>query len=219
MTSPPLDDEGDATLTPARQLLLRALSGVLGLTAPDPRYLRLIAPGDTPGAEAQWAKESDCMLVALGVEELVYVLPVRGPYVGGSAPELIEKRAGGSPMFPNGAVRLPTLEAPPQAGDLLWYGQSPAAPFEHVEHVTGVRWPGPATLSEALHMNALVSMQVNCVAGGERTPAGLETVEAVTRTLVWNGHAYVDHGTGRPVIGVVDADLLAERYPLRDAST
>jgi hypothetical protein len=40
---------------------------------------------------------------------------------------------------------------------------------------------------------------------------GVETVQAVTRELRWNGSAFIDQATARPIIGIIDCDLLAER--------
>ena len=53
------------------------------------------------------------------------------------------------------------------------------------------------------------------MAGGERDARGAEEVRRVARTLAWEGGRLVDRGTGRPVVGVVDCDLLAARLGVR----
>ena len=82
------------------------------------------------------------------------------------------------------------------------------------------------TRVENIYIDAEVTeddtLTVTCVAGGERTtanapPVGRECVGLVKRTLDWTGKAWTDRANGRPVIGVVDFDLMSARYPARAA--
>lgn len=184
-----------------RDAVVAAARSIVGLTDPDPRLLSLVAPADTPERQAQIAKTSLCMLVTLGIEEAVFEVPPRPPYIEGTAPRLLEARAQGYPWAPGGALRLATLEAPPQLGDSVWYGKGPGGP-EHAELVNGVE------ITEA-------GIAAECIAGGERDGAHHETVAVVERSWRWNGHQWVDLGTGRPIIAVLDADALAGLYGLR----
>jgi hypothetical protein len=185
---------------------VQVLRGTIGLATPDPRYLKIATPGDTAERAAAIARgSSECILVALGGQELAWDLPARPAYVPASAPRILEDRTGGTPMHPQGAMRLATLEAPPRPGDAVWYGESATLKAEHVEHVIAAEVTEDDTLT------------VTCVAGGERTtanapPVGRECVGLVKRTLDWTGKAWTDRANGRPVIGVVDFDLMCERY-------
>ena len=200
MTTP--YDASQYTISEVRQRVLAVLQSIVGLTANDDEYLQLIDPGDPRQKEQGWAKASDCMLVALGVQDRVFDLPPRGPYVPGSAPRLLEQRAGGSPMSPALAFRVPGSAADsPTFGDLLWWGQSGSA-CEHVEHLVAIG----ATSTE---------FRIEAVAGGERTPAGVETILRVVRTVEFRSGRWVDTQNGRPLVGFVDADLLAARFSLR----
>ena len=210
------DGAAPATLSPARQGFLVVLAALVGLNATDDEYLTLIAPADTKAVEQAWAKESDCILVALGAQERFFVVkPPRVKYIGGTAPFIMEKRVGGTPMAPAGAMRRATLTSLPGLADGVWYGKSAAVNSEHFEHVTALR---------KLNDEG-TSYEADVVAGGERVlpgeesdyegaPAGTECVKTLTRTWNWNGHAWVDKATSRPIIGVVDCDLLAEHLGL-----
>lgn len=206
------DEPGPGTQPSVRQGFAEVLLGLVGLTAPAEAYLRLVDPAGPPAEQREVAKESDCILVALGAEELFFACSRDQPYANGSAPRLLEERAGGSPMHPGGAMRLVTLARPPGLGDAAWYGAAPGGAPEHVEHVVAVRWPGPATL------------EIDVVAGGERVlpteaaelgAAGAETVKKLTRILDWDGHRFVDRRPRRPVIGLVDCEDLAARLGVR----
>jgi len=190
-------------VTPAREAVIAAARAVLGLTAPGAAYLTLVDPAGDPAHQAQVATLSGCMLVALAVQDAVFSLSARVPYVPGSAPRLLTERAGGSPLAPRGACRLATTSCPPQPGDLLWYGAHGPA-VEHVEHALEVELLSNGDLA------------VTCVAGGQRTAEGREAVAEVARTLTWRGGAWVDVETGRPVLAVLDADRLAQRHGLRE---
>jgi hypothetical protein len=181
------------------------LLGLVGMTAPAEAYLQLVDPAGPAAERRAVADESDCILVALGAEELFFDCDRTTAYVNGSAPRLLEARAGGSPMAPGGALRLATKTHPPALADALWWGGVPGFP-EHVEHVVAVRYPAPLADPDLL--------EVDVVAGGERK-GGKETVEKLTRTLRWDGKRYVDPATRRPVIGVVDCELLAARLGVR----
>jgi hypothetical protein len=209
-------DACDATLTPARLAVVAYARSIVGLTAPDDAYLALVAPGDAAGRQKKVADESDCMLVCLGIQEAVFVVPARAPYIDGSAPSLLEKRAGGYPWAPAGALRLATHEAPPRPGDAVWWGKGPGGP-EHVETVVASD-VGSVVDSAQMPSTMLVTM----IAGGERMKdgplVGHETVATVERTLEWDGHGWVDPVTKRRVLCVLDADLMEQRFGLRGAA-
>ena len=131
----------DDPLSPVRQAIIDACDAVAGLTAPDPAYLALVAPGDAPERQAQIASESDCGLVLLGIQERALDVPARGAYRESSAFELVYERAQGNPWKPEGAVRVPTLDAPPQPGDGLIWGPSSSA-VAHMEHAVDTSFVG-----------------------------------------------------------------------------
>ena len=108
-----MSDCAEVTLTPARLAVVAFALSIVGLTAPADAYLALVAPGDAESRQKQVADESDCMLVGLGIEEAVFLVPPRAPYVEGSAPRLLEARAKGYPWAPDGALRPVTPDAPP----------------------------------------------------------------------------------------------------------
>ena len=182
-----------------RQALVDAATSVVGWTAPDDDYLNLIDPGDPTVRQRSVAGESDCGLVALGIQEIVFDLPARGPYVNGSTFNLIYTRACGNPWAPGGAMRLATLDAPPQLGDVVVYGDVPGP--AHMEHVV------EATVNVA-------SMSLKCVAGGEKKGA-FETVAVMERELTWGGSHWIDNANKRQIVGVVDAEILASMYTMK----
>jgi hypothetical protein len=195
-----------------RQALIDAANSVVGWMAPSSvtddsaaNYLNLIDPGDPTPRQRSVAEASDCGLVALGIEEIVFDLPARAPYRDGSAFPLVYNRACGNPWTPGGALRLATLDAPPQPGDVVEYGNGPApgnAPA-HMEHVIAA-------------VVSIASMTLTCVAGGERKN-GLETVAITERELTWKGSHWVDNANGRPIIGIVDAEILAGMYSMKNS--
>jgi hypothetical protein len=113
-------------------------------------------------------------------------------------------RACGNPWAPGGAFRLATLDAPPQLGDVVEYGPAPSgSPPAHMETVIDAS-SGVNTLS------------LICVAGGERVN-NLETIKIMKRTFTWGGAHWIDDQNKRPIIGIVDVELLATMYPLKAA--
>lgn len=189
-------------MTDPRQTLVDAANSVTGWTAPDDNFLNLIAPGDSSDRQKQIAKESDCGLTVLGIEEIVFDVPARGPYKDASAFQLVYTRACGNPWAPGGAFRLASLDAPPQLGDVVEYDNGPSGAPAHMEHVIDV------TVNDK-------SMSLTCVAGGEKTGA-LETVKVMKRELTWKG-VWTDNANGRPIIGIVDAEILASMYSMKSA--
>ena len=194
--------------SPVRLAAVTFMRSIVGYTAPSREYCELIAPADTPAKQEAISVESGCMQVELAKQDFLFVLPPREPYVNGSAPELLERRCKGSPMAPGGALRLATLENPPQPGDGIWYGKGPGGP-EHVDTCMGGEWvEGGVCLIPA-------------IAGGAETTDEhgrlRQTIAAHTRRMHWNGHRWMDNSTGRPIIGVLDLDLLAQMYDVRAA--
>lgn len=185
-----------------RQALVDAANSVIGWITPNDNYLNLIDPGDPTVRQRTVAEESDCGLVTLGIEEIVFNVPVRGPYKDSTAFNLVYTRACGNPWAPGGAMRLATLDAPPQPGDVVVYGPAPNnSPPAHMEHVTD------ATVNVS-------SMSLTCAAGGEKS-GGLETVAKMKRELTWKGSHWIDNANGRPIIGIVDAEILASMYSMK----
>jgi len=184
-----------------RQALADAANSVVGWISPNDNYLNLIDPGDPTPRQRSVAEESDCGLVALGIEEIVFDFPTRAPYKDGSAFQLVYTRACGNPWAPGGAFRLATFDEPPQVGDLIEYGPGPSGAPAHMEHIV------EATVNDT-------SLSLVCVAGGERNE-GSETVALMSRELTWNNSHWVDNANGRSVIGVVDAEILASMYPMK----
>jgi len=195
-----------------RTALVQAALGAVNLTAPDARFLALIAPGDDEARRKQVAHESCCYLVALGIQELALNVDARGPYRDGYAPALLWGRAGGTPWQPDGAVRRVTAFAPPGVGDLLVWGTSGTYPA-HVEHVVGTSGVGIPQSGGA--EGAPVTFEV--VAGGERTaaPSKLETVRTLSRQCVWRSGSFVHLATSRKLLAVVCAERLTARYGVR----
>jgi hypothetical protein len=194
------------TMLDPRAAVVVVARACVGWTRPDPRLGALVAPTDTPERQIAIEAESLCMLTALGIEEAALEVEREpGPYRNGSAPQQLERRAGGTPWHPGGAIRVPTLAEPPDYGDAVWYGPGPGGP-EHVEHVV-----------EASEVVGGVVV-LTCVAGGERDAAGAETVKLVRRLLTWRGTRWLDLATGRPAEAVIDAALLGGMYPPREVA-
>jgi hypothetical protein len=194
------------SLSPARLAVLSAARDLVDATAPDPAYLDAIAPTDPPERQLEVAKESGCILISMAVLRAAFQLEDPEPYKDGSAPGRLEKIAQGVPWGSfGGAFRAATLATPPQPGDLVWYDKGGPSYPQHVETICEV------SLSELL--------RIACIAGGERDGAGNETVRVVQRALHWDGGHWTDIANGRPVMAVIDADLLAGMYALREAAS
>jgi len=99
-----------------RDAVLAALDSVVDWTSPDQRYLDLVSPGNSRAQQLADAAKSDCIYVALGVEEMVWDVP---PHESPAPQVTLERRAGGAPMAPGGAMRRASFEAPPQAADAV----------------------------------------------------------------------------------------------------
>lgn len=192
-------------MSDARDAFVDAARGMAGLTDPDPRLGTLVDPAGSPAHQVQIERLSLCMLAYRGLLCRVLAIPdvlaeTDRPYVPGSIPRILASILASAP----GARRPATLDAPPQLGDALCYG----AANGHPEHVD-------ACLVEA-EGDSEGAIVATCVAGGQRDAAGHETIARVDRDLVWDGRRWVDQGTGRPVLWILDADALAERYGLRE---
>lgn len=211
-------------LSPARSSVLSLASGLVGLTAPDPAFLQLIAPCEVRAGDlrraAEMARESDCALVYLGLARAAFGAPEQGLYHDGKAFELIYALAGGSPWKPGGACRIPTFAAPPLLADALIWGENGPAHPAHVDAcVETVEEPDPYSSS------APPTLGLGVIAGGQRWTAkeatdglcepgqvGRETVKRLERALRWDGHGWVDRDNGRRLLACIGADEMAERY-------
>jgi len=197
-----ISPQTEETMSTARDNVVTFARSKVGLKAPNPDYLSLVAPGDAPARQLEIAKASDCGLVLLGIEEGVFVIPPRGEYKDGSAFELAYTRAGGNPWVPGGAFVLPTGVIVPADGDGVVYGNAGSSPA-HMETVLTSRLSG-------------LRLMLTCVAGGERDSDGNESVVIMTRNFSWGGVHWIDLATSRPIIGIIDADKMAEKYGLID---
>lgn len=188
-------------MTP-REALIAAASALVGATYPADAYLDAVAPTDTAARRLEIGRESGCALVLLGIQEAAFDVPPRLPYRDGSAFALVWDRARGMPWRPGGAVRLCTLDSPPEPGDAVSYAASPGA-VGHVDAcVTSADLDGDVC-------------RISAVAGGQRAANGAETVALVNRTLRWAGHAWRDVDNGREVQAAV---MLGDMYPVREAA-
>ena len=201
----------------SRATVVDAALGLVGLTYPADAYLAAVAPAEVAAGNLARAREmgrqSDCALLWIGgIAVGVFGAEAR-PYRDTTAFQVVYELAGGpcaSPWHLAGAVRRPTLESPPQLGDGLVWGASAGA----VAHVDA------AVVDLELDGDVCA---LSVVAGGQRDGAGNETVKRLPRTIRWVpyslaagrsiGPHWVDTTNGRPLLAVLDADLMAERYP------
>ena len=203
----------------SREDYASVLRDLAGLTSPDPKYLRIATPGDTLARAKLIADESSgCLLVGLGAQEAHWQvgtgerqIPPRPAYIPSSAPATLERRSGGTPMHPQGAMRLATGATPPDVGDGVWYGRSTKTPEEHFEHVASTERDGD-------------TIRATKVAGGERIlpgeddedrKVGAETIKVMDRTWDLRVDRWFDRDTDREIIGVVDYELMCERYDVQ----
>lgn len=195
-------------LSPARAAVVAYAESTVGWTAPDPRYLQLVAPAETRAGDVHAAiavaLASDCILVRMGLEEAVYQVPDRARYVFGSAGTLIMHRDAKAGVY----VPNPTSLTP---GDGLHWAANGTAWPEHFETVVGVSRAGRVS-AQATGEDAFV---LEVVAGGERDAAGRETVSLLSRGVVRRAGWWVDAHNGRKLAAKVDADAMADVYPLR----
>ena len=184
-------------MTLIRAAAVAHLSGLVGLTADpsDPEsyetYLQLVAPGEVRFRAEELSKASDCGLVAGGLWRfLLATCPeaLRPPYKTGMALVNLHAAAKLAGALKDGR----RYDAQP--GDLVHVGAS----WNACEHVY--------TVHELDADGWLWSVD-----GGQRTPAGLETILRKRRHLA-HGNDTLDNGTTRPVIEVVDLDVLGEFF-------
>lgn len=178
-----------------------------GLTEPDPALGALVDPSGDPAHQGQIERLSLCMLTYRGLLLRVLDVPVDlshadRPYVPGSIPAILVAILGG-------AERVPTIDTPPQAGDGLWYEAAAGYP-EHVDTCV-VEIEDARREHEADDYATEIFLSV--IAGGQRDAAKHETIALLARDLRWDGSAWVCQATKRRVRWVLDADLLARRYP------
>lgn len=187
----------------------RALA-LVGLTAPSPAYLALVAPWESvhdPRRALEIAGLSDCALVAHGYLDGELALRVRGPYVDQMAVHDVIDVAVRAGALRGAAHR-------PQLGDVLWLLGS-ATGREHVAIVV------------AVDVEAYGVLPLTTVDGGQRLEdlKREETIARVERTIT-----YADSGgamdervlTGglhvmRPVGGVLDLEAMITWYGVRAA--
>lgn len=198
-------------MTPARLATIAAAQALVGLdgaalaAALCPAGIVGVAPEDVPAAVARL---STCELAAASLLRAVYVCPEPLPYVTAGAGAELAELVGGAPWhsLPGCGLRYPTLDAPPQPGDAVWYGSAPG----HVEHVD-------ACVVDAQQDGA--TLTYSAVAGGQPDGAGhFSAVALVSRTLTWTDKAWRHDATGREVLACVDADRMAALRGLREGT-
>jgi hypothetical protein len=187
----------------SRGAFVQAALALVGLTEPSPELGALVDPAGDPSHQGQIERLSLCMLTARGLWLRVLDIPddisrADQPYRPGTIPAILGAILGN-------AARTPTIDTPPQAGDGLWW----VANGPHVEHVDAC----VASVGEPV--DASVFLYV--VAGGQRDATGHETIAQLTRTIQWDGRAWVCQATGRHLRWILDADVLESHYGMRDA--
>lgn len=191
-----------------RDAFVSAALELRGLTEPAPDLGALVDPGGDPAHQGQIERLSLCMLVYRGLLCRVLDVPTDlsrayQPYRPGTIPAIL-----GAILDAAGAKRTPTIDSPPQAGDGLWYEAAAGYP-EHVDACVVEIAP----YEEWMGAGAPWGHDLSAIAGGQRDEAGHETVKLLARELRWRDGAWVCQATKRRVRWVLDADLLAQRYP------
>jgi hypothetical protein len=210
-------------MTPARSCLLdaaRALVGSQGQPLADalvPAGIVGVAPA---GVAAAVARLATCELAARAIYAGALGLAfTEGPYEAEEAPLWLMHLVNARPWAPlraidaarPSALRLATLDAPPQPGDGLWLS---AAPGGHPpEHVDACVVDMQRTDIEAEQGGAVPTVYYSAIAGGQPDAAGPSAIALVARTLRWGGSSWLDE-SGRRVVAVIDGDLLAALYPV-----
>lgn len=186
-----------------RQLFVTAALAVVGL-GDDPsdqdkqqQYMDLVAPGEVPARQREMAKISGCALVVAGVWRRAGVEhPIlSAPYVNESAVSRLSV-IGKDAWVPYMPGKFP------QPGDAVRIGDNTAA--NGIEHMY--------TVTSIVGGNAPLLQSVD---GGQRAPAGFETV--LTRTHAWMHGRDVEAGlSNRGIMGWFDAVMLAMLIPSLD---
>ncbi|HSM93401.1 MAG TPA: hypothetical protein VLT47_10995 [Anaeromyxobacteraceae bacterium] len=221
-------------MSPADRLLAAARS-LVDLDLPAlaarlcPTGIRGVSPDDVPAAVERL---STCEMAAATIIRAAWGLAAPLPYVEGSAAAVLEDLtnaltwAPSHPLFEDvhgTALRKPTLDAPPTVGCGLWFAAAPGHP-EHVDAVIvdleldppPVAWGTPE-----LEPVDPPRITYSAVAGGQPPAPGMPgswAVRLVARTLRWDERwdeqrgAWVDEGTGRPVLCCIEPELLAKMY-------
>lgn len=188
-----------------RQLFVDAALAVVGL-GDDPddqdkqqQYMDLVAPGEVPARQREMAKMSGCALVVAGIWRRVGVEhPIlSAPYVNQSAVSRLSV-IGKDAWVPYAPGKFP------QPGDAVRIGDNTAKNgIEHMFTVTQIVG-GSAPL-------------LHSVDGGQRAPAGFETVEDKQRAWMHGRDTVVGAGlASRAIMGWFDAVLLAALIPTLD---
>lgn len=202
-------------MTPARSALVATAGSLVGLVGL--QYKATISSPEIAAADYLRADEmatmSGCELVWHALVRQVFDGLDADEYVTGAAFRDFDRVAGR-------AKRTATSATPPQPGDAIEWGASGAYPA-HVDACVVLDLSGrlsPAVPFSVLHLTVVAGGQQRTAeefAAGEPGILGEETVKRIERTVSWMGGQWVDVHTGRAVIGVVDADVMAELYALR----
>ena len=185
----------------------RSLLGLRGAALAD-----ALTPTAAPDVRAGIDALSTCELEAAAGIRLAFGLPLPPPYIPGgdhAARALCSLTGGGLPyaVKPGGALRVPTLEEPPELADSVWYAPAPG----HPEHVDGCVCEEP----EGLDVGADPSTQIRftAIAGGQPDGAGhYSGIAEVERALLWVGGHWRCRATGRVVWCVISAEALGRLY-------
>jgi hypothetical protein len=164
-----------------------AALAIADLTEDDGAYRQIVDPAGTPSEEALVAHDaSSCMLVA------AWLRGWRGRFVPDTIQTILRGMCGGT-------GRVPDVDNFVDAGAGAWWAAAPG----HDEHVDAC--------VIAVERTSLYAVALTVVAGGQRTtvtdrpPAGRRCISKLIREVVWDGSGWVDQGTGRRVLGVLDA--------------
>ena len=157
--------------------------GYVGCTAPDPRFLDLVAPGEDPARAQEMAKDSTCGLFVRGLLNVAGVTDARvvAPYHAGKVMSDL------AAMAREAGALLPSLDAA-APGDLIMLGNP--------EHVF---------VLESLDGQMLYSVQ-----GGERDAARNEQIQRLPRSVFGSGRAPLI--SSRPVELMISSAKLLERF-------
>lgn len=179
-------------MTP-RETAVAAGLALAGLTERDRAYQQIVDPAGAPSEEAAIAHDaSSCMLTA------AWSRGWRGRFKPDTIQNTLREICGGT-------GRVPDVDNFADLGDGLWW----AACGPHVEHVDD--------RVVAIERASLYFVTLTVTAGGQRVEQadvdadaftaehlGLRCIKQIVRQVAWDGAGWVDQGTGRRVLGVLD---------------
>lgn len=182
-----------------RDRMVDLATACVRLHDPQPEYLALVAPGESPSTAASMARLSGCGLVVRALLGRLFGVDadprLAAPYRFGQV--MIDLRAMASEADAWHDGESWTHDAgEPEPGDLVL--------FESPEHI--------ATVVDVLAYSVGAPFTLHTIDGGQRL-LGAEAVLRVERQISLNGgRAYVCSPTVRPIAGYIDLDALAAKF-------